>query len=149
MICRRSTMKYRTFMILFSSIHLFLLLPSAVLSQSEPNETAGGEVVLVQAQMCEDIQNQTPQNATTVFSIERRKAICFTTFDPVPVDTVIYHHWFHRDRPSARIKLSLKPPRWSTYSSIQIRKTDVGPWRVEITDSEGKILRVLRFSITE
>ena len=142
-------MNYRTIMLRFSSILFFLLLASAVQSQSDTNETAAGDVVLVQALMCEDIQGQTPQNATTVFSIERRKAICFTTFDPVPVETVIYHHWFHRDRPSARIKLSLKPPRWSTYSSIQFRAQDIGPWRVEITDSKGQIFQILRFSITE
>jgi len=142
-------MNYRTFMILFSAIHFLLFLPSAVQSQSDTNETTAGDVVLVQAQMCEDIQGQTPQNATTVFSIERRKAICFTSFDPVPVETVIYHHWFHRDRSSARIKLSLKPPRWSTYSSIQFRAQDIGPWRVEITDANGQIFQILRFSITE
>jgi len=142
-------MNHRIFIILFSSLHFFLLLPSAVQSQSDTNDSAAGDVVLVQAQMCEDIQGQTPQNTTTVFSIERRKAICFTTFDPVPVETVIYHHWFHRDRPSARIKLSLKPPRWSTYSSIQFRAQDIGPWRVEITDANGRIFQILRFSITE
>jgi hypothetical protein len=142
-------MNYRSFMILFFIIHFFLFLPSAVQSQSDTNETAAGDVVLVQALMCEDIQGQTPQNATTVFSIERRKAICFTTFDPVPAETVIYHNWFHRDRPSARIRLSLKPPRWSTYSSIQFRAQDIGPWRVEITDSQGQIFQILRFSITE
>ena len=142
-------MNYRTFMVLFSSIHLFLLLPSAVQSQSEPNGTATGDVVLVQALMCEDIQGQTPQNATTVFSIERRKAICFTSFDPVPEKTIIYHQWFHRDQTSAKIKLTLKSPRWSTYSSIQFRAEDIGPWRVEISDSQGQILDILRFSITE
>jgi hypothetical protein len=99
--------------------------------------------------MCEDIQDQTPQNATIVFSIERRKAVCFTSFDPVPNQTVIYHRWFHRDRPSAKIKLILKSPRWSTYSSIQLRAEDLGPWRVEVTDSQGRIFQVLRFSITE
>jgi hypothetical protein len=149
MICRRSAMNYRTFIILFFSIHLFLLLPLSVQSQSDTSATAAGDPVLVQAQMCEDLQERIPQNVTTVFSIERRKAICFTSFDPVPGKTVIYHHWFHRDRPSARIKLSLKPPRWSTYSSIQFRAQDVGPWRVEITDSKGHIFHILRFSITE
>ena len=142
-------MNYRTFMILFSSIHLFLLLPLAAQSQSDTSEAAAGDLTLVQAQMCEDLQDRIPQNVTTVFSIERRKAISFTSFDPVPDKTVIYHHWFHRDRSSAKIKLSLKPPRWSTYSSIQFRAQDVGPWRVEITDSKGQIFHILRFSITE
>jgi hypothetical protein len=99
--------------------------------------------------MCEDLQELIPQNPTNIFSIERRKAICFTSFDPVPQKTIIYHQWFHRDQTSAKVKLTLKPPRWSTYSSIQLRAEDIGPWRVEITDSQGRILGVLRFSITE
>jgi hypothetical protein len=121
-------------------------------SQSDTNdtiETPAATIKLVQAVMSEDLIEQTPQNLTTVFSIERRKAICFTSFDPVPEKTEIYHNWFHRDRTSAEIKLTLKPPRWSTYSSIQFRAEDIGPWRVEITDSKGQILHILRFSITE
>jgi hypothetical protein len=142
-------MNYRTFLLLFFSILLYLFLPLSVKSQSDTSDSAAGNLLLVQALMCEDIQAQTPQNATTIFSIEHRKAICFTSFNPVPKKTVIYHHWFHRDRPSAKIKLTLKPPRWSTYSSFQLRAEDLGPWRVEITDSQGQILQVLRFSITE
>jgi Protein of unknown function (DUF2914) len=142
-------MNFRTFFILFFLIHLFVFTPLPVQSQSDTNDTAAGNLVLVQAVMSEDLQERLPQNITTVFSIESRKAICFTSFDPVPEKTVIYHHWFHRDRPSAKVKLTLKPPRWSTYSSIQFRVQDIGPWRVEITDPKGQILHILRFSITE
>ena len=130
-------MNYRTLSLLFFSIQLLLMLPVSVRSQSDPRGIESDTLALVQAVMCEDIQDQTPQMVTTVFSIERRKAICFTSFDPVPNQTVIYHHWFHRDRPSAKIKLTLKSPRWSTYSSIQLRAEDLGPWRVEVTDSQG------------
>lgn len=142
-------MNYRTQLFLFLLTQLLVFLPFSVQSQSDPNELNGDSLALVQAVICEDMQDQTPKNATTVFSIERRKAICFTTFDPVPTKTEIYHNWFHRDRSSARIKLTLKPPRWSTYSSIQFRAEDIGPWRVEITDSNGQILDIVRFSITE
>jgi len=145
-------MYHRTVFILFSVAMLIGALPLFAQSQSEVGvdaEATGGALALVKAVMCEDMLDQVPQNPTTVFSIERRKAICFTEFDPVPQKTVIYHHWFHRDRSSAKIKLSLKPPRWSTYSSIQFREEDIGPWKVEITDAEGRILQVLRFSITE
>jgi hypothetical protein len=142
-------MNYRTVSLLFFLIQLGLMLPVSGRSESDPNGMETGTLTLVQAVMCEDIQDQTPQYATTVFSIERRKAVCFTSFDPVPNQTVIYHHWFHRDRPSVKIKLTLKSPRWSTYSSIQLRAEDLGPWRVEVTDSQGRIFQVLRFSITE
>jgi hypothetical protein len=136
-------MKYRIVALLLLALGLLLLFPFTVGSQS------GNLITLIQAVLCEDIQGNLPQNPTTVFSIERRTAVCFTAFDPVPRKAVIYHHWFHRDTPSARIKLTLKPPRWSTYSSIQLRAEDIGPWRVEVTDAQGNIFHVLRFSVTE
>jgi hypothetical protein len=138
-------------LLLFVVIGSYLFPFSAKSQSSDTGEsrTSASKIVLVQAVICEDLQELIPQNPTTVFSIERRKAICFTSFDPVPQKTVIYHQWFHRDQSSAKIRLTLKPPRWSTYSSIQFRAEDIGPWRVEITDSQGRILGVLRFSITE
>ena len=136
-------MTYRTRRLLHLMLGLFLLFPSSAGSQ------AAESIALVQAVLCEDIQDFVPQNPTTVFSIERQTAFCFTAFDPVPQKTFIYHRWFHRDNSIARIKLTLKPPRWSSYSSIQLRAEDIGPWRVEITDAEGNIFRVLRFSVTE
>jgi hypothetical protein len=136
-------MKYKRFPIILLTFGLLAAVPLSVGSQSDsPAE-------LVEALLCEDIKDSVPQNATSVFSIERRTAICFTAFDPVSRKTVIYHHWYHRDVPSARIKLTLKPPRWASYSSIQLRAEDIGPWRVEITDDQGNIFHVLRFSVTE
>ena len=145
-------MKHRILHLLILAVIPGFLFPSSAKSQSgdtAESKLSAGKIVLVQAVMCEDLQERIPQNPTTVFSIERRKAICFTSFDPVPEKTIIYHQWFHRDQTSAKIQLTLKPPRWSTYSSIQFRAEDIGPWRVEISDSQGHILDVLRFSITE
>ena len=145
-------MNHRKLHLLILAVMLCFLFPFSAKSQSNDSaetKTSAGKIVLVQALMCEDLLELIPQNPTTVFSIERRKAICFTSFDSVPEKTIIYHQWFHRDQNSAKIKLTLKPPRWSTYSSIQFRVEDIGPWRVEITDSQGRIFDVLRFSITE
>lgn len=107
------------------------------------------ELTLAQAAMCEGIKDFYPHNPGAVFSITIGEVSCFTLFDPVPGKTFIYHNWFHRDNPSTTKKLSLNPPRWSTYSKIQLRETDKGPWRVEISDYKGKVLHILRFSITD
>ena len=119
----------------------------------ETKETANGTpanpLTLGQAVICEEIFSNSPRNRTVVFSVAKEKVICFTSFESVLQKTVVYHNWYHKDIPSSRIRLVLRPPRWSTYSSIRIRKTDIGPWRVEITDATGQVLRVLRFSITE
>lgn len=104
---------------------------------------------LEQAVMCEAVRDYAPLNQGVVFPTSMGKVLCFTSFDPVPQKTVIYHNWFHRDQLSNKQRLGLQPPRWSTFSSIQLRETDKGPWRVEITDSAGQIIRVLRFSITD
>ena len=145
-------MKYCKLRLLLFVLILCLLIPFSGWSQSDAGEedkASGGKTTLVQAVLCEDIVGNIPLNSTSVFSIERRKAVCFTSFDPVTEKTVIYHHWFHRDQPVAKLNLTIKPPRWATYSSIQLRAEDIGPWRVEIVDSQGRILRVLRFSITD
>ena len=142
-------MRYRLLLIIgvLLAIQILLLLPSDNLTKI--SNANAQELTLSQALMCEEVSNNAPINPTVVFSASREKAICYTSFDPVPEKTVIFHNWYHRDVPSARIQLTLNPPSWSTYSSIQLRKTDIGPWRVEITDEKGKVFAVLRFSVTE
>jgi len=106
-------------------------------------------LTLVRALMCEGMSEFEPQNETIVFSATLGDAVCFTAFDPVPEKTDIYHNWFKRDEPDAKFKLTLKPPKWSTFSRIRLRKSDTGPWRVDITDPNGKVYQTLRFSVTE
>lgn len=117
-------------------------------SQAAPRGSAN-KLSLIQALICEDMKDGIPSNPAVAFSISAGKIYCYTLFDQIPEDTVVYHHWFFRDKPSARIRLTLKSPRWSTYSSIQLREADKGPWRVEISDAGGRVLKTLRFSVTD
>jgi len=117
-------------------------------SQAAPRGSAN-KLSLIQALICEDMKDGIPTNPAVAFSISAGKIYCYTLFDQIPEDTVVYHHWFFRDKPSARIRLTLKSPRWSTYSSIQLREADKGPWRVEISDAGGRVLKTLRFSVTD
>ena len=145
-------MRQRVVIILIVVWMTFILLPLPGFSQEENEVTTDDStepLTLGQAVICEEIFANAPRNRTVVFSASKEKVICFSTFESVPQKTFIYHNWYHKDIPSSRIRLILRPPRWSTYSSIQIRKTDIGPWRVEITDATGQVLRILRFSITE
>lgn len=104
---------------------------------------------LSQATMCERVDNLNPTRPGVVFSVSAGQVCCFTSFDPVPQPTLIYHRWYHRDELSTQTRLRIYPPKWATYSVIQLRETDKGPWRVEITDQAGNILSILRFSIAD
>jgi hypothetical protein len=107
------------------------------------------KLTLKEASMCEMVKNFTPVNPAVVFSISAKSISCFTFFDPVPEKTVIYHKWYRKDRLTTTQSLTLEPPSWRTFSSIQLREADKGPWRVEIVGPKGAILKILRFSITD
>lgn len=109
----------------------------------------GVALTLDEAVMCEQIVEGTPVNKTVVFSLATGKAMCFTSFSAVPEKAIIYHNWYSRDKLIARVRLRLKPPQWTTFSSIPLKEKDKGPWRVEVLDPDGKLLRVLRFSVTD
>lgn len=106
--------------------------------------------VLKKAVLCEKVLNRTkPINEGVVFSSKLGKLICFTEFDPVYEETFIYHKYYFKDKFSSGPMLRLKPPSYATQTTIQLRESDKGPWRVEITDADGNVIRTIRFSITD
>lgn len=109
---------------------------------------AAEELTLVQAAMCEEVADQGPRNPAVVFSIKRQHVYCFSSFDSIPEKSFIYHNWYREEKLSTKIKLILHPPRWATFSRIQLREADRGAWRVEITDQNDNVLKILRFSVT-
>ena len=141
-------LKYTIFVILCSNF-FFAQLIFAQNTRHPAPAAAQKKLALDRAVMCEEIKDFAPLNPAVVFSIKIGKVCCFTSFDPVPKTTFIYHKWFHKDNLSTDKRLTLQPPRWATYSTIQLRETDKGPWRVEISDQNGKLLYILRFSITD
>jgi hypothetical protein len=146
------TFKYKLAILCITSLFINIFITSHTYPQNQPDSSVSSppeKTTLVEAVMCESIKDFAPQNQAILFSIGIGRISCFTSFDPVLEETHIYHNWFRRNKLSTRLKLSLHPPRWSTFSSIQLREADQGPWRVEITDKDGRILRILRFSITD
>jgi hypothetical protein len=110
---------------------------------------AAGKMKLVRAVMCESIQEYEPVFPAVVFSIERGRVSCFTEFDRVPEKTYIHHKWYRQDSLVTVKRLTINPPRWSSFTSVQLRDADKGPWRVEISDDNDNLIRTLRFSITD
>lgn len=129
-----------------------LFLPSQILAKedAEPSSAPAPEkLILGQAVMCEQIEGYRPKNTAIVFSVKLERIFCFTSFSSVPEEIFIFHNWFFKDKLVTKRKLTLKPPKWSTFSAIQLREADKGPWRVEITGPAGNIFKTLRFSVTD
>jgi hypothetical protein len=142
-----------TFRQVCSAILLAVLLvaPGTVLSEvlSEEGAASPEEAILVKAVMCESLQKHVPANEAVVFSINLGRVYSFTEFDPVPEKIVIFHKWYHKGNLISVKKLTINPPRWSSLSSMQLRDADKGPWHVDVIDQNDKLLKTLRFSITD
>ena len=130
---------------------LMLIVGQPLLSQEDnpTDESASPVPVLTEAVMCEDIQKYAPVNRAVVFGTGIGQVVCFTAFENIPSKMFIYHSWFRRDVLITSKRLTLNPPEWASFSKILLRQADIGPWRVEIHDQEGNIIKTLRFSITE
>jgi Protein of unknown function (DUF2914) len=145
-------MDQKKYCFLLALLCVSILLAGKATPQEAPSASTGPSAekpTLVQASMCASLKEGSPCNSGAVFPVSQGKVLCFSSFDPVPRKTFILHSWFHRDVLITRQKLTLSPPRWSTYSTIELRESDKGPWRVEIIDEDARLLRVLRFSITD
>ena len=114
-------------------------------------QTAPVGPALKAAVTCERIKDGQPLDQTVVFDTAKASAYCWCYFDPVSSDSVIYFEWYRNETLAQKEKRSLRarPGGWATYSSLKIRQADIGPWHVNITDETGKILSILRFSVTE
>jgi hypothetical protein len=71
---------------------------------------------------------------------------CFTRLQSATVEeTVIRHVWFRDNEKVGEYALPVKGKRWRTFSKKMIEKRWSGDWRVEAIDSEGHILKTVKF----
>lgn len=136
-------MNMAKYMILIGTALVFFLGASALSQEVTP------KIVLSRAEICESIESFQPVNPAAVFSISQGEVFCFSNFDPVLEKSVIFHKWYKRDKLIFTMKLTLSPPKWSSFSRIQIRDEDKGPWRVEIRDEKNALYKILRFSMAD
>lgn len=130
----------------FSGTILLAVLSHAAIKKSTALEAP---FRLVRAVMCETIDGYEPKNVSVAFPINAGKISCYTSFEGITGTTYVDHKWYRRDELVTSKRLTLKAPRWATYSSIQLREDDKGPWRVEIWDANNHLIKTLRFSVTD
>ncbi len=71
---------------------------------------------------------------------------CFTrTTAPAGTDTAITHVWYNGDEKVGEYVLPVKGEKWRTYSKKNIQKGWSGDWRVEVLDSDGTLMKTIKF----
>ena len=71
---------------------------------------------------------------------------CFTRLQSAPgEETVIRHIWYRDSEKVGEYQLPVKENNWRTFSKKMIKKGWSGDWRVEAVDSEGHLLKTVKF----
>jgi hypothetical protein len=95
-----------------------------------------------------DVVERIPIGISKLFLNDINNLFCFTAVDNTFKNNKIIHTWKYngQDYFKSFIKVG-KAPHWRCWSRITIRPEMVGEWQVTITDTVGKYLDSINFSI--
>mgnify|MGYP006306898315 FL=1 len=120
-----------------------LFLPCSGMGQTEQTN----QLEVVDAAICRDVVDHECVGKDVVFPADIGKLYCLTRIYGAQTDTRIVHVWFFGDIERARVPLDIRSSNFRTYSSKIIRPMEIGDWRVEVVDSQNRILKIIEFKI--
>lgn len=86
------------------------------------------------------IENHALTGVDTTFSKSIGRLYCWTLVADAGAGDTIYHTWSIRGYISQRVPLPVKGYRYRTHSFKTLGEKTTGRWKVEVTDSNGRIL---------
>ena len=129
----------------FSVCSLVLILLFCAL----PARAAHNRLEITEMTVTTKIVKGNPMDSVHRISSASVKALyCFTHLQSATgKDTVIRHIWFRNNEMVNEYVLPVKGNRWRTFSKKRIEKGWSGDWRVEAIDTEGHLLKTVKFRI--
>ena len=98
-----------------------------------------------EAVICTGVQDRAPVGAGDSFFTDVGTLFCFTRITGGAEGTTVSHVWFFNEKQVAAVELKVGSSNWRTWSSKRIKPGDVGAWKVEVRDREGKTLKTIEF----
>jgi hypothetical protein len=127
----------------FTACCLFLIILSGVLTV-QAAET--GLKITEMAVTTKIVRGNPIDSVHRISSASVKALFCFTRLQSDSgQDTTIRHIWYRDEIKVGEYQLPVKGERWRTYSKKMIEKGWVGDWRVEALDSEGHLLKTVKF----
>ena len=93
------------------------------------------------------VENSEPVSVAETFPASTERVYCFLEAADIAKDTEVSFVWSYGDKEMLKTILPLKAgPKWRTYANKNLRGLK-GDWKVEIKDSEGKVLKDVKFKV--
>jgi hypothetical protein len=127
----------------------FLLACILCLAAVLPAFAEGDEIKITEIVITSKLVKGKPIDSIKRLSSSTEKRLyCFTrTLSPTGTDTKIRHVWYNGAEKAGEFDLPIKGDKWRTYSKKLIQKGAAGDWRVDVLDSNGKLLKSVRFTM--
>ena len=129
----------------FVPVWVLVIMCLGLQTAGQAQEAAQLEVAA--AVICTNVAGLEPADSGTSFAATVGKLYCFTKIAGAQSPTQITHVWYFDGTERARVDLAVNSVSWRTYSSKNIGSHEMGAWRVDVLDSNGKVLKTLEFEV--
>ena len=93
------------------------------------------------------VENGEPTGVAETFPDSTEKVYCFLEATDIAKDMEVSFVWFSGDKEMSKFSVPLKMgSRWRTFAYKNLREIK-GDWKVEIRDSDGKVVKDVRFKV--
>ncbi len=103
---------------------------------------------IIEAAACSSVKNRTPQGPGDSFEWSMDRIFIWTRIKCERIPSSIRHIYYFKGEKVSDILLNIRSSHWRTWSYKTLsNKHYIGPWRVDITSIEGKLLQSINFQI--
>lgn len=106
-------------------------------AQDTTVEAMATPVEVSQAVVATGVQDREPVGADSTFTADVGALYFYTVFEGDFDEAQVEHVWLHDGEEVARVPLTVRGPRWRTWSSKEILPEWTGSWTVKVVDADG------------
>ncbi len=130
-----------------SLLVLVILLSTVFTFSTVFAQDTGSGVRIERMVIATSVENREPQGVAEVFPATTEKVYCFIEARNIAQDSQVVLVWYHGNNEMLRTPLNLRQGfRWRTYAYKNLHGMK-GEWRVDLLDSEGKLLKSVSFKV--
>ena len=107
------------------------------------------DIVVLDSKVCRKVKNNQPLDPGRRFSTELGRVYCHSLLDNnTGKHNDIYHIWYMNGELKAKVRIRVRDGQEiPAVSHREVVESDKGTWKVEITDSDKKILDTIIFEL--
>ncbi|MFS8637216.1 MAG: DUF2914 domain-containing protein [Gemmatimonadota bacterium] len=110
-------------------------------------ERAAPTIEVTRAVVATGIEDREPIGESTTFTADVGTVYFFTEITGDFDETQIHHVWLREGEEIARVPLTVRGPRWRTWSSKRIPPEWSGNWTVRIVLGDDQVLGTVDFTV--